>query len=239
VQAGPSRRSRRAGDGHIRSSPEAPRLSAVCAAAGHRRRKPLPIIRGGTRGGARDGTGAGPAAIVVMLVAAAGWALAAAATATITAQRHDESIEVRASALLDADIATAWRVLTDYGRYVDFIPDLRVSRVVARSGETVTVDQSGEARLWLLRMPLDMTFVITESPPYSVRSRAVAGTMRALESSYVLTPASRGVVLEYTGHVTPGFVLFGPIEQYAVEQNITRQFQALADEIERRSAAGR
>ncbi len=174
-----------------------------------------------------------------MLMAAVGWALAAAATATITAQRHDESIEVRASALLDADIATAWRVLTDYGRYVDFIPDLRVSRIVARSGETVTVDQSGEARLWLLRMPLDMTFEITESPPYGVHSRAVAGSMRALESSYVLTPESGSVRLEYTGHITPGFVLFGPIEQYAVEQNITRQFQALVDEIERRSAAGR
>ena len=197
------------------------------------------MIRDDTRGETRGGTGVGPAAALVMLVAAMGWAQASAATATIMAQRHGESIEIHASALLDTDVATAWRVLTDYGRYVEFIPDLHVSRVVARRGGVVTVDQSGEARLWLLRMPLDMTFEITESPMYGVHSRAVAGSMRALESSYVLTPESRGVRLEYTGQVTPGFVLFGPIEQYAVEQNITRQFQALADEIERRSAAGR
>ena len=164
---------------------------------------------------------------------------AAAAQATITAERQGESIELHASALLDADPATAWRVLTDYGRYAEFIPDLRVSRVVARRGGTVVVEQSGDAWVWLLRMPLDITFEITESPPWSVRSRLVAGSLRALDSSYVLTPQSRGVRLEYTGHVTPGFVLFGPIEQYAVEQNITRQFQALADEIERASAAAR
>jgi hypothetical protein len=36
--------------------------------------------------------------------------------------------------------------------------------------------------------------------------------------------------------VTPGFALFGQIELAAVEKNIARQFQALADQIERQSA---
>jgi hypothetical protein len=183
--------------------------------------------------GVARGTGA------VMLVAAMSWAQAAAATIHVTAERHGESIEIHASALLKAETATAWRVLTDYGRYAEFIPDLRVSRVVARNGATITVDQSGDAKLWLLRMPLDMTFEITESPPYRVHSRVVAGSLRALESSYVLTPASPGVYLDYAGHVAPGFELFGRLEQYAVQQNIARQFQALADEIERSGAAGR
>jgi hypothetical protein len=186
------------------------------------------------------GAGAARRIVAAVLVAVMGWAAAAAAaTADIAAERHGESIDIHASALLDADVVTAWRVLTDYGRYAEFIPDLRESRVVARRGATIVVEQSGDARLWLLRMPLDITFEITEFPPHAVHSRAVAGSLRALDSSYVLTPASPGVRLEYTGHVTPGFVLFGPIEQYAVEQNIARQFQALADEIERSSAAGR
>ena len=186
------------------------------------------------------GTAIGRGTVAIVLVAATVWAQApAAATIYVTAERHGESIEIHAGALLKAETATAWRVLTDYGRYAEFIPDLRVSRVVARHGATITVDQSGDARLWLLRMPLDMTFEITESPPYGVRSRAVAGSLRALDSSYVLTPASPGVYLDYTGRVAPGFELFGRIEQYAVEQNIARQFQALADEIERSGAAGR
>jgi ribosome-associated toxin RatA of RatAB toxin-antitoxin module len=186
------------------------------------------------------GTGATRGAVAVALIATMGWAHAAAAvTISITAERHGEIIEIHASALLKAEAATAWRVLTDYGRYPEFIPDLRVSRVVARRGPTVTVDQAGDARLWLLRMPLEITFEITESPPYGVRSRAVAGSLRALESRYVLTPASTGVHLEYTGRIAPGFELFGRVEQYAVQQNVARQFKALADEIERSSAPGR
>jgi ribosome-associated toxin RatA of RatAB toxin-antitoxin module len=159
----------------------------------------------------------------------------AAATVAVTAERHGDGIEIQASALLEADAATAWIVLTDYDRYVEFIPDLRESRVVSRHGGTVRVEQSGDAMLWLLRLPMRMTFEITEIPPYGLESRAVSGTLRALRSRYVLVPSSSGVRLDYVGLIAPGFELFGPIEQVVVEQNVTRQFQALADEIERRS----
>jgi hypothetical protein len=161
----------------------------------------------------------------------------AAATIAISTERDGDTIEIRASAVLHADVATAWRVLTDYNRYTEFIPDLRVSRVVARRGSIVTVEQSGDAALWLFKMPLDVTFEISEIPPNSLQSRAVAGSLRALVSSYALTPAASGIRLDYVGRVAPGFELFGRIEQVAVEQNVARQLQALADEIERRSAA--
>lgn len=183
------------------------------------------------------GTRLGTALALVFVLSATQSAVAA--TITITTERHGDTIDIRASAVLNTDIATAWRVLTDYDRYTEFIPDLRASRVVARHGATVTVDQSGDAQLWLFKMPLDITFEIDESPPHRVQSRAVAGSLRALASSYVLTPAASGIRLDYAGRIAPGFELFGSIEQSVVEQNIARQFQALADEIERNDAAGR
>lgn len=164
---------------------------------------------------------------------------AAAATITISTRRDGDTIEVHASAVLNADLATAWHVLTDYNRYTEFIPDLRVSRVVARRGAIVTVEQSGDAALWLFRIPLDVTFEINETPPNSLQSRAVVGSLRALASSYALTPAAPGIRLDYAGRVALGFEFFGQFEQMAVEHNVSRQFQALADEIERRSAAVR
>lgn len=173
-------------------------------------------------------------ALAAMIVLAPG---AAAATIAVDAERRGDTIEIRASAELKADPASAWRVLTDYERYPEFIPDLRVSRVVSRRGSIVTVEQSGDASLWLLRIPLDITLEITEFPPNRLQSRGVAGSLRAISSSYVLSPAPPGVRLEYQGHVAPGFVLFDALEDIAVHQNVTRHFQALADEIERRSAA--
>jgi len=161
---------------------------------------------------------------------------AASGAIGVETERRGDAIVIHASANLDAGVETAWQVLTDYGGYVRFIPDLQVSRVISRRGATVIVEQSGTARLWLLRIPLEITFEISELPRHSLRARAVSGNLRNLESHYLLTPTSSGTRLEYTGHVVPGFHLFARTEEYAVGENVTRQFRALVDEIERRGA---
>jgi len=181
----------------------------------------------------------GSAVAVALIMMLAGGPPAAAAMVTINTKLQGDAVDIRASAMLNANAATAWRVLTDYDRYTEFIPDLRLSRILARRGATVTVEQSGDAALWLFRMPLDITFEITEIPPNNLHSRAVAGSLRALTSSYALSSVASGIRLDYVGHVAPGFELFGRIEQTVVERNVARQFQALADEIERQSAATR
>jgi carbon monoxide dehydrogenase subunit G len=164
---------------------------------------------------------------------------AAAATIAISLANRADTIEIEGSAELNADAETAWRVLTDYECYVDFIPGLQESRVVARNGATVTVEETGDVKLWQLHIPLDVTFEITEMAPTGLVSRVVAGDLRALTSRYVLTPVGNRMRLEYTGELGSGLALFGAIERLAVKENVARRFQALADEIERRSAASR
>lgn len=162
---------------------------------------------------------------------------AAAATIAVDVVSHARTINIEASALLHSDARTAWDVLTDYDHYADFIPGLRASRIVDRRGATVTVEQSGDFMFWLLPVSLDVTFQITEVPPTYLRSHVVAGDLRALDSRYVLTPGATGLRLEYFGALDSGFPLFDPVERFAVRQNVARRFQALSDEIERRSAA--
>jgi len=174
-----------------------------------------------------------------MVVAVASAPNAVGATVTVSADRRDDTIDIHASALLNADAATAWRVLTDYGRYTDFIPDLRVSRVISRQDARVVVEQSGDAAVWVFKLPLDITFEVSEFPPSRLQSHATAGSLPILDSTYVLSPAGPAVRLEYAGRVNTGYGWFGHIEQSAVERNIARQFKAMADEIERQDAATR
>ena len=181
----------------------------------------------------------GSAIAVAMMLVLAGSQPAAAAIVTINTRLQGATIDIHASALLKADAATAWRVLTDYDRYAEFIPDLQVSRVVARDGAKITVEQSGDAALWLFKMPIHVTFEVNEMPPHSLQSRTVAGSVRVLASSYALAPIAAGVRLDYAGQIVPGFELVGRIEQMVVERNAARQFQALADEIARRSTTPR
>jgi ribosome-associated toxin RatA of RatAB toxin-antitoxin module len=178
------------------------------------------------------------AAAVASMLTLATATMAEAAIVTLDANRRGDAVEIQASAMLDVDRATAWQVLTGYDRYPEFIPDLRVSRIIARHGSMVTVEQSGEAVLWLFRMPIDVTYEIQEFPPDRLEARVVAGSLRALTSSYSLTPTAPGVRLDFTGHVVPGFALFGDLEQWVVRENIARQFQAIVDEIGRRARRG-
>ena len=165
---------------------------------------------------------------------------AAAAEVSVDIRPDDHAIVIEASAIVDADIASAWHVLTDYARYPDFVPGLRSSRVVARQGKHVTVEQTGVAPLWLLRLPMSVTYDIVESPPTSLRSRAVTPGAGVLQSTYTLTPTgAHGTLrLDYRGRLT---VTAGPVaalREAAAEQAIADHFHALTDEMERQ-AGGR
>lgn len=140
---------------------------------------------------------------------------------------------------MTTDADTAWRVLTDYARYPEFIPDLHSSHVVARRGSMTTVEQTGAIAFWPFSFPVNVTFEIHETAPGILESRAVAGSLRALTSRYILTRVDAGTRLDYSGHVEPGFAWFRDIQHAAIERTVARQFRALAEEIERRGATAR
>jgi ribosome-associated toxin RatA of RatAB toxin-antitoxin module len=162
---------------------------------------------------------------------------AAAVDARVT--RIGDDVMIEASAMLDADAATAWSVLTDYARYRNFIPGVRASRVVARHGSSVVVEQADEVALWSARFPLRVTYEIAEFPRRELRSFAKAPPLPSLSSTFTLTETSSGVRLDYVGRVESAFPPFGRVLQPVVEQTAIRDLEALASEIERRSGAGR
>jgi ribosome-associated toxin RatA of RatAB toxin-antitoxin module len=160
----------------------------------------------------------------------------AAADVNVSVRRDGAALIIDASAMLEADAATVWQVLTDYERYVDFVPGMKSSRVVARHGANVTVVQSTDSPIWLMPTPLDVTYTITEQPPDRIESSGSGSMWAALDSRYRLVSSAAGIRLDYAGRVTPRSALLGRIEQFAVRQGIVREFEALAREIERKNA---
>ena len=100
--------------------------------------------------------------------------------------RHGDSFEVRAIAEIDADVADAWKVLTDYGRLVDFIPGMRESRVVSRDGSHVVVDQSGKASLLFFTFPMSVRLAIDEYPNDRIVSNAISGNFKEMHGGTTL-----------------------------------------------------
>jgi hypothetical protein len=158
---------------------------------------------------------------------------AAASPVAVDIERRDDTYFIAASAALRTDAATAWRILTSYSDYPRFIPGIRSSHVVSRHGHVVTVEQSDDSLLWPMHWPLHVVYEITELPPDRIESRAVAQLMPMLQSKYTLTATGSGVRLDYSGRVHAGFAGLGDIEEWALRRSVNRQFQALADEIDR------
>jgi len=157
---------------------------------------------------------------------------------SVEAARRGEAVEVRAHALLDAPAQLVWQVISDYERLPQFVPNLRRSAVIARNGNRVLLEQSGEARFAFFSVPIEVRLEVVEQPLDWIASRAVAGNLRRLSGRYELHPdaARGGVLLRYAGAIEPGFELPPIVGIAALRSSVEQQFGAMVQEILRRAA---
>lgn len=155
----------------------------------------------------------------------------------VEARRDGEAVLVQASAVLTTAVAQAWRVLTAYDRYAEFVPDLESSRVVARRGNVAIVDQKGEAGFFLYHYPVEVQLEVTEVPFERVTSRALAGNFKEMVGVYELSQEGETLRFLYTGRLVPSFRLPPLIGVPAVRSAVEKQFTALVREIHRTAPA--
>src|SRR6266850_3298466 len=180
----------------------------------------------------------GISCVVAVLLAVQAAPGRAAEDLSVEAERRGERVEVRARALITAPAAVVWEVLTDYEHLPRFIPGIAKSVVRLRDGGRLLVEQSGEARFLFFSFPIEVQLEVTERPPRSISSRAVAGNVRRMTGRYEIQPdADRGtVLLRYLGEIEPDFELPPLIGVAALRRTAAEQFTAMVAEIERRAA---
>jgi ribosome-associated toxin RatA of RatAB toxin-antitoxin module len=155
---------------------------------------------------------------------------------TVEARREGDAVIVEARASLHADLEIAWDVLTDYDRYAEFIPDLKSSRTLARSGSSVIVEQKGQAGFFLFHFPMEVTLSVSEEPRSGITSRAIAGTFREMTGSYTLLRDGEELRFAYSGRMVPDFILPPLIGTAAVKAAVQKQFGALVKQMQARAA---
>ncbi|MGE0800220.1 MAG: SRPBCC family protein [Lautropia sp.] len=152
----------------------------------------------------------------------------------------------------------AFAVLTDYDRMAEFLPGMVHSRLLARDGAKVIVEQRVEETVLFFRQRLDVRLAIVETPPRHLTLRALSGSFRSLDGSYELAPVvalaggTRGAApvaadgqaapltrIEYRSRFVPDFDLPQMLGPYVVKRSLERHFAALKKEIDRRAAAAR
>lgn len=155
-------------------------------------------------------------------------------------ERRNDRFEVRANAILDATPTEVWETLTDYEHLPEFIPGLSKSRVLARNGGVITVEQAGEVRFLFWALPLALTVEVIERPP-NLDVRLISGTLRHLQGHYEMETLADPVrvQLRWTGAIAPESELPALIGEALMRHLIRDQFAGMVREIERRSAVRR
>ena len=156
-----------------------------------------------------------------------------AAEISVHTTRHGESFEVEAMAEIEADLADAWKVLTDYGRLAEFIPGMQESRLVSRDGLNVVVDQRGDASLLFFTFPMRVRLAIEEFPYDRIVSNAISGDFKEMHGVYHLQTRAGGVQLRYEGKFTPNFGIPPLIGTLLMRSTVAKRFGAMVHEIEK------
>jgi ribosome-associated toxin RatA of RatAB toxin-antitoxin module len=168
--------------------------------------------------------------------------LPAAALATDAAQieiatsHKADVVDVRVQAVIAAPPQVIWATLTDYERLPDFVPGLKVSKVIERRGSVTTVKQSGVAQFLFFKIPIEVTVESKEAWPV-LEAKRVSGTVRQLQGRYemIITPDSPTVKLIWTGVIEPENSLPPLIGESLMRRSIREQFTGMVREIERRA----
>jgi hypothetical protein len=142
--------------------------------------------------------------------------------------RADVSLFVRASP------QRAWDVITDYERAPEFMPDVRLSRIVSRAGDTIRVEQKDQVHLGPFTFPVDSVKEVRLVAPLRTETRQVSGSLKQYQSTTELIPENGGTRIVYRSLAVAGGALSGFITESRVKRETEERFRQVRAEILRR-----
>jgi ribosome-associated toxin RatA of RatAB toxin-antitoxin module len=156
---------------------------------------------------------------------------------TVNFQQQGTHLLVSGEVLVPVSPATAWTVLTDYEGIPRFVPGVRVSRVIERSGNTHVVQQQGEMQANNMRMFYFGTIRFTEEPSSRLAVHFLDGTFRNMQGKWLLEGKRAPVKLAYHLDFDTGTPYPAPAMVMMLQQQVVHWVGSLAAEMERRPKA--
>ena len=156
----------------------------------------------------------------------------------VNVERRHGVFQVSAEAPAAVDARIAWQVLTDYDRLAEFVPDLRVSRIISVPGQPLLLEQKGEAGFLLFSISIEVVLQLDETRPERLGFRAVSGNMKQMRGEWRISRADQGIRLSYAAQIEPDFWVPPLIGAALMRRDIGKQIAGVVREMLRRHAAG-
>jgi ribosome-associated toxin RatA of RatAB toxin-antitoxin module len=162
-------------------------------------------------------------------------ASASVAAATISVSKHNDTYTVNANAEVHAAPEIVWEVLTDFEHFAQFVPDMRLSRVVSGSGNNMVVEQQGIANMLFFHRRINAVMAVDLQPQTAITFRALSGNLRLMTGSWNIKPTSTGCRIDYASVSIPDFWTPPFIASLLVRSQVTTQINGVIAEINRRA----
>jgi ribosome-associated toxin RatA of RatAB toxin-antitoxin module len=143
--------------------------------------------------------------------------------------------EVNARGEVAAAPAAVWRILTDYERMPEFVPDLHRARVLSRSGDEAVLEQFGEAHFLFFRHDIHLVVQIREQPISQIDISLIGGDMKVYKCSWrlVSVPETGGTRVLFSSMVAPKFYVPGMLGSNMIRSDIERMMAAVMARLDR------
>lgn len=143
--------------------------------------------------------------------------------------------QITSSGTVTTSPAAVWRVLTDYNRMADYVPDLKSARVVERRGDKVILEQYGAARMLFFSRDIHLVVEVHEQAPNRLDVSLVEGDMKVYQCSWEISSvaATGGTRIVYNASIEPKFYVPGLVGASLVRKDIARMMAAVLVRLER------
>jgi ribosome-associated toxin RatA of RatAB toxin-antitoxin module len=166
-------------------------------------------------------------------------AVAAAELPAVKVSQQGTRLLVSGEVQVPVTPATAWSVLTDYEGIPQFVPGMKLSRVVQRDGNVRVLQQQGEMQANNMRMLYFGTLRVVEEPPARLSVQFLDGTFRNLQGQWSLSGKRAPVKLGYQLDFDSGTPYPSPMMVVMLQQQVIHWVSSLAAEMERRHETGK
>lgn len=153
---------------------------------------------------------------------------------SVTVQKNAGVVTVDVDMPVAASRQDVWEVLTDYDNMAQFLPNLESSRVIARDGNRMQVEQTGKLTYGPFSFHFDSVREIELKPFEEVRSQVIGGSLRRGEAMTKLVPEKTGTRIIYHSESVPAVWVPPGIGPKAIESQTKAQFESLLSEILKR-----
>lgn len=155
----------------------------------------------------------------------------------VEVHRVGDTVTIDVSLHVGVNARVAWDVLTDFDHMAGIVSNLRSSRVVSRSGDSVIVEQKGEQVEGLLRFPFATVRDVRLVPYSSMHARLISGTLKRMEGTTTLVERANGTDITSHGVFVPEQWLPPLMGEHFVRTATQQQYAEMYREMTRRAAA--